>query len=177
MCSAELIFNILQTITQINLSSLCRENYRPANFARNIQKLNKQKKTTHIFLLRTIYCPKHLSNHSGAFYRKCCCGNKHWTKPSFAGATESVGHVRIFPHMSLITVIHALRAASKIFVTSNVTAVHSTAGNQEQNGINCDRWSLACHRFAVPNRAVSLRRLESCRPFFPTAIMKLPLWS
>lgn len=44
MCSAELIFNILQTITQINLSSLCRENYRPANFARNIQKLNKQKK-------------------------------------------------------------------------------------------------------------------------------------
>lgn len=49
MCSAELIFNILQTITQINLSSLCRENYRPANFARNIQKLNKTKKNNNTF--------------------------------------------------------------------------------------------------------------------------------
>lgn len=42
MCSAEPIFNILHTITQIHLSSLGRENYRPANFARNIQKLKKK---------------------------------------------------------------------------------------------------------------------------------------
>lgn len=90
--------------------------------------------------------------------RKC------WTRPYLS-------------HMSLITVIHALRAVSKISVTSNITAVHWTVGNQEQNVINCDRWSRAYHRCAVPNPAVSLRRLESRRPFFPTAIMKLPLWS
>lgn len=64
MCSADPIFNILHTITQINLSSLGRENYRPANFARNIQKLKKE----NIFLLRTIYCPKHLSNHKSHIF-------------------------------------------------------------------------------------------------------------
>lgn len=101
---------------------------------------------------------------------------QNWTKHRFAGAAESVGHVLMFP-TSLISVIHVVQAVSKISATSNVTAVHSTVGNQDQNVINSDGLRLAYHRVAVPNPAVSPRRLESCRPFFPTAIMKLPLWS